>query len=190
MMNMNIDLDELEEDMEQMDIDGFLEDSLLSEEFDDQWVEYTNTLNEEVTFEQKYMKIRSELKTESNKKMRLSPRPQPVIKKFYKIKINDLLHSEKYKQLKITVMENRINKMTDIEKMLQGEHVDEDQMEEDSRKFLKQRKDHQLLTNLARADLWLQETTKKNTSTNIEASEQNNDDDANAKVDEKLLGEW
>ena len=114
----------------------------------------------------------------------------PMKKKYYKIKINDLLFSERYKQLKLCVMENRIHKMEDIEKMLQGEPLDEDRVREESEKFLKQRQDHQLLTELCKAEMFVRGNTGVNDDTLENVENDNNQEKHAMKVEEQLLDEW
>ena len=96
------------------------------------------------TFEDKYHKIKSEIESET-------PRDQTVPavnRKLYKIRLNDLLFSDHYNQLRDCVLQNRIQKMSDIEKMLNGEHVDAKEAVNDDKKFRKQHKDNQLIRDL------------------------------------------
>ena len=115
--------------------------SVLSEECDD-------LADAKETFEDKYHKIKSEIENET-------PRDQtvPVVnRKLYKIRLNDLLFSAHYKQLRDCVLQNRIQKMSDIEKMLNGEHVDAKEAVNDDKKFRKQHKDNQLIRDLCIAE--------------------------------------
>ena len=98
------------------------------------------------TFEEKYFQGLDEIETTNGKpNSSKKPRVLPVKRKLYKIKVDDLLFSNHYKSLKACVLENRIQKMTDIEKMLKGEQVREETCEKDSKNFLKRRKDDRLV---------------------------------------------
>ena len=184
-MDLELDLDMIEGDMEQMDFDDFPRNSLLAEDCDSlPWTDIGEETRE--TFEEQYIKIQSEHRALQRgvKKMKAVP----VKKKFYKIKINDLLFSEKYKQLKLCVMENRIQKMEDIEKMLLGEALDEEHVKEESEKFLKQRRDHQLLTELCKAEMFVTGNTEE---VNNDTMKNDNIQSKHAvKVEDQLLEEW
>ena len=101
------------------------------------------------TFEEKYFQGFDEIET-TNGKLNPNKKPSvlPVKRKLYKIKVDDLLFSKHYKSLKACVLESRIQKMTDIEKMLKGEQVREETCEKDSKTFLKRRKDDRLVLNI------------------------------------------
>ena len=117
--------------------------SVLSEECDD-----LAFVDAKETFEDKYHKIKSEIESET-------PRDQTVPavnRKLYKIRLNDLLFSDHYNQLRDCVLQNRIQKMSDIEKMLNGEHVDAKEAVNDDKKFRKQHKDNQLIRDLCIAE--------------------------------------
>lgn len=186
-MDLDLDLDVIEGDMEHMDFDDFPRNSLLAEDCDSlPWEDVAEVAKE--TFEEQYVKIQNEqrLVQRGVKKMKVAP----VKKKYYKIKINDLLFSERYKQLKLCVMENRIHKMEDIEKMLHGEPLDEDRVRAESEKFLKQRQDHQLLTELCKAEMFVRGNTGVNDDTLENVENDNNQEKHAMKVEEQLLEDW
>ena len=125
------------------------DESLLSEDGDDQdWVEA-----ESETLEDRYNKIKSEIESEPVREQGV-----PVVnRRLFKIRINDLLFSDHYRQLRDCVLQNRIQRMSDIEKMLQGEHVDEKAAVKDDERFRKQHRDNQLLRELCITEKYLQD---------------------------------
>ena len=177
--------------MEVMDIDNFEvrnnDESLLSEDHDDDWEE-----QEQETLESRFIKIQKDFK---NKRIKKDHQLPPLKKKLFKIKINDLLFSKHYKQLKDCVLDGRIQRMDDIEKMLKGELVDEDRCLKESNIFLKRRKDEQLLRELCEAEFYAEQFNKDKTSSSSDGGENENmemkvepdDEDDTA---ERLLEDW
>ena len=129
------------------------DETLLSEVIDTE----ENTLVEE-TFEERYLKIQKEMK------MKPKEEEPPLKRKLYKVKLNDFLYSDHYSQLKKAALDGRILKLEDIDKMLKGEKVNQERCMKDSKRFLKNRKDDQLLRDLCSTDLFLKEniTSDKN----------------------------
>ena len=184
--------------MDVMDMDylenGNNDESLLSEDHDDDWEEPS----QQDTLEQRFVKIQKDFKNKRRNKDHQLP---PLKKKLFKIKVNDLLFSKHYKQLKDCVLDGRIQKMDDIEKMLNAEPVDEDRCLKESNIFLKRRKDEQLLRDLCEADYYAEHYHKDKTSSSDDSRNSEpenidmkvepideNDDDTDAY--ERLLEEW
>ena len=99
--------------------------------------------------------------------------------------MNDLLFSDRFKQLKSCVLENRVQKMEDIDKMLRGVTVDEQRAVEEAEKFLKQRQDDQLLRDLCRAEQFVTDSTSGKADTATSQLEERRRQET-----ERLLDEW
>ena len=164
---------------------------LLSEDSDYEWAKESSS----ETFEEKYFQILDELKADvkqPNKKQRVLP----IKRKLYKIKIDDLLFSKHYKSLKSCVLENRIQKISDIEKMLKGENVCEDTLLCDSKTFYKRRKDDQLIRELCKVEHFLtskrqeRENAALENVTSDKQSKKNDLENIRDELEEELLGEW
>ena len=167
---------------------------LLSEDSDCDWPREAEGSSE--IFEEKYFKILDELKS-TNRKLHPNKKQRvlPVKRKLYKIKIDDLLFSKHYKSLRACVLENRIQKISDIEKMLKGEQVCEETCEKDSKTFYKRRKDDQLIRGLCRAEYFLTSKEYENASENAVGdkqmkSQKNDLEDIRDELEEELLSEW
>ena len=167
---------------------------LLSEDSDCEWPKEAEGSSE--TFEDKYFQILDELKS-TNRKLHPNKKQRvlPVKRKLYKIKIDDLLFSKHYKSLKACVLENRIQKISDIEKMLKGEQVCEETCDKDSKTFYKRRKDNQLIRDLCRAEYFLTSKEYENASENAvgdkqKKSKNNSLEDIRDELEEELLSEW
>ena len=166
-------------DIEMEAVDGDLSESLLSEASDaNVWTD-PRTEGELVD---KYFKMQRQVQSECEARAaRRRPAVVPVKRKLYKIRVNDFLFSDRFKQLKSCVLENRVQKMEDIDKMLRGETVDEQKAVEEAERFLKQRQADQLLRDLCRAE----QLVKDNTSGKVDT-----DTSRRRQETEKLLDEW
>ena len=112
------------------------------------WVELENVKQ---TLEDRYHKIKSEIESEQ-----LSDKAVLVVKRtLFKVRINDLLFSDHYRQLRDCVLQNRVQKMSDIYKMLQGNHVDERAAIKNDERFRKQLRDTQLIRDLCVTEKFL-----------------------------------
>ena len=107
--------------------------------------------NKKETLEDRYYKIKSEIESEQ-------PPDKSVLvvnRRLFKVRINDLLFSEHYRQLRDCVLQNRVQKMSDIDKMLHGERVDEREAVQNDKRFRKQHRDTQLLRELCITEKFL-----------------------------------
>ena len=172
-------------DIEMEAVDGDLSESLLSEASDaNVWTDPDpNTEGELVD---KYFKMQRQVQSECEARAaRRRPAVVPVKRKLYKIRVNDFLFSDRFKQLKSCVLENRVQKMEDIDKMLRGETVDEQKAVEEAERFLKQRQDDQLLRDLVRAEQFVKDSTSGKADTDTSQLEQRRRQET-----ERLLDEW
>ena len=169
-------------DIEMEAVDGDLSESLLSEASDaNVWTD-PNTEGELV---EKYFKMQRQVQSECEARAaRRRPAVVPVKRKLYKIRVNDLLFSDRFKQLKSCVLENRVQKMEDIDKMLRGETVDEQKAVEEAERFLKQRQADQLLRDLCRAEQFVKDSTSGKADTDTSQLEERRQET------ERLLDEW
>ena len=169
-------------DIEMEAVDGDLSESLLSEASDaNVWTD-PNTEGELVD---KYFKLQRQVQSECEARTaRRRPAGVPVKRKLYKIRVNDFLFSDRFKQLKSCVLENRVQKMEDIDKMLRGETVDEQKAVEEAERFLKQRQADQLLRDLCRAEQFVKDNTSGKVDTDTSQLERRRQET------ERLLDEW
>ena len=172
-------------------------ESLLSEEGDGQaWVEAGPVQS----LEDRYHKIKSEI--ENDEPHQQPPRDQqatvPIAnRRLFKIRLNDLLFSDHYRQLRDCVLQNRVARMSDIDSMLQGVPVDESEAAKNDEKFRKQHRDTQLLRELCITEKFLQNHEKKDQENlNGEAIpapekvEQTNNEQNISPDGEQLLEDW
>ena len=170
---------------------------LLSEESDEEaWVEAEMA---DITFQRKYIQIKSEqnnrrMKSELEREQPLrDPASVPVVnRRLFKIRLNDLLFTEHYRQLRDCVLQNRVQRMSDIDKMLRGDRVDEREAAKDDERFRKRIRDNQLLRELAITEKYLQDHQMGNqkdvSSGSIPAQEKVEQDISSN--EEGLLEEW
>ena len=169
-------------DIEMEAVDEDLSESLLSEASDAHvWADPDPRTQGELV--DKYFKLQRQ---ERVAKRRPAAAVVPVKRKLYKIRVNDFLFSDRFKQLKSCVLENRVQKMEDIDKMLRGETVDEQKAVEEAEKFLKQRQDDQLLRDLCRAEQFV----KDNTSGKADTATPQLEEERRRQETERLLDEW
>ena len=105
-------------DIEMEAVDGDLSESLLSEASDaNVWTDTDPRTEGELV--EKYFKLQRQVQSECEARAaRRRPAGVPVKRKLYKIRVNDFLFSDRFKQLKSCVLENRVQKMEDIDKIL------------------------------------------------------------------------
>ena len=168
-------------DIEMEAVDEDLSESLLSEASDAHvWADPDPKTQGELV--DKYFKLQRQ---ERAARRRPAAAVVPVKRKLYKIRVNDFLFSDRFKQLKSCVLENRVQKMEDIDKMLRGETVDEQRAVEEAEKFLKQRQDDQLLRDLCRAEQFIKDNTSGKADTATSQLEEQRRQET-----ERLLDEW
>lgn len=130
-------------------------ESLLSEEGEDlAWVEPGPVQS----LEDRYHKIKSEIEKDEPQPPRDQQAKVPIVnRRLYKIRLNDLLFTDHYRQLRDCVLQNRVARMSDIDNMLQGVPVDEREAAKDDERYRKQHRDTQLLRELCITEKFLQD---------------------------------
>ena len=184
---------------DEMDLDDAEDDptwnpnneSLLSEEGDDQaWVE----AGPAQSLEDRYHKIKSEIENGEPHQQATVP---IVNRRLFKIRLNDLLFTDHYRQLRDCVLQNRVQKMSDIDNMLQGVPVDESEAAKNDERFRKQHRDTQLLRELCITEKFLQNHEMKDQENRNgeaipapEKVEQTNNEQNISPDGEQLLEDW
>ena len=164
-------------------------ESLLSEESDGEaWLVAEAEMAED-TFQSKYIKIKSEQNRRLKSELEREPSSVPVLnRRLFKIRLNDLLFTEHYRQLRDCVLQNRVQRMSDIDKMLRGDRVDEREAAKDDERFRKQIRDNQLLRELAITEKCLEDHQIGNQKHVIPAKEKV--DQNISSNEEGLLEDW
>ena len=154
-------------------------ESLLSEDGDDQaWVEAGPVQS----LEDRYHKIKSEIENDEPQPPRDQQATVPIVKRrLFKIRLNDLLFTDHYRQLRDCVLQNRVQRMSDIDNMLQGIRVDEREAAKEDERFRKQHRDTQLLRELCITEKFLQDH---------EIRDPENHNGGAISAPEKLLEDW
>ena len=149
------------------------------------WIEVADFM-----FQTKYIKIKSEQNSRRMKsELEHEPASVPVVNgRLFKIRLNDLLFTEHYRQLRDCVLQNRVQRMSDIDKMLRGDRVDEREAAKDDERFRKQIRDNQLLRELAITEKCLEDHQIGNQKHVIPAKEKV--DQNISSNEEGLLEDW